>query len=180
VIRRTSLAVALSLVLAACGGGSSASPSGAPEPVTDGARDATFALTLTVDHGAFRAGEPITVVATYAYLGPKSTERAFHAAQAVGFRIEEIGGQRGMGGGMDQPCLFTDVVANQPVAVSFSKAGEVSDVPGVGFDLAWYQDPVLRLPAGNWRIIANLDVSLGDCGGEHHALEAAVGVAAEP
>jgi hypothetical protein len=81
---------------------------------------------------------------------------------------------------MDMPCLYTDAAAGQPVAIPFSKAGPISDVPGVGFDLAWYQDPVLRLPAGNWRIIANLDVSLGDCGGEHHELEAAVGVAVEP
>ena len=178
-IRRVLCAAALSLVVAGCGSGSSPSPSGAPEPVSGAARDATFAITLAADRGPYRAGEPITVGAGYTYLGPKGTERVFHASSAVGFRIEEIGGTRGMGGGMDQPCLFTDVVASRPVAAPFFKSGAISDVPGVGFDLAWYQDPVLRLPAGSWRIIAYLDVYLGACGGEHHTLEAAVVIAVE-
>jgi hypothetical protein len=164
------------------GGAPSSTPSAsaAPEPVTDAVRDATFALTLTVDRGVYRAGEPITVSASYTYLGPKGTEKVFHAEQAVGFRIEEIGGTRGMGGGMHEPCRFTDVVAGQPVPVPFSKFGAISDVPGAGFDRAWYEDPVLRLPAGSWRIVAYLDAWLGECGGERHALETAVGIAVEP
>jgi hypothetical protein len=182
VTRRTLFVAILALVAAACA--SSASPSGSspaePRPVTDAARDVAFALTLSVDRAAFRPSESISVAATWTYLGPKGAERAFHAAQPIGFVIEEIGGGRRMGGGMDMPCLFTDVVAGQPVAVPFGKAGEVTDDPSAGFDLAWYQDPVLRLPAGSWRIIAFLDVYLGDCGGESHALEASVGVVVEP
>jgi hypothetical protein len=182
VIRRTLSVATLALAMAACAG--SASPSGSapaePEPVTDAARDVAFALTLSVDRAAFRSSEPITVAATWTYLGPKGAERVFHAARPVGFVIEEIGGGRGMGGGMELPCLFTDVVAGQPVAVPFGKAGEVTDDPSAGFDLAWYQDPVLRLPPGSWRIVAYLDVYLGDCGGESHTLEAAVGVVVEP
>jgi len=169
----------LLVVLAACD--TSGTP-GTIAPVTpsDTARDATFALTIAVDRPMYRAGQPIGVMTTYTYLGPKATERVFHAASPVGFRIEEIGGRRGMEGGMDMPCLFTDVPAGQPVAVAFTKSGGISEEPGVGFDLAWYQDRVLSLPAGSWRIGASLDAYLGDCGGEAHALDVAVEVPVEP
>jgi hypothetical protein len=175
--RLLAVVVAASLLAAACGAASSPSSSAAaPEPVADATRDATFALALSADRARYRAGEPISALATFTYLGPKAAERVFHAASAIGFRIEEIGGTRGMAGGMNMPCLFTDVTAAQPVPVPFAKAG----VPGGEFDMAWYQDPVLTLPTGSWRIIAYLDVYLGDCGGERHALEVGVGVAVEP
>ena len=166
-------------VLAAC------SPGGAPAtnaPVTpsDTARDATFALTITLDRSIYRAGQPIGVLTTYTYVGPKATERVFHAASPAGFRIEEIGGRRGMEGGMRLPCLSTDVAAGQPVAVEFAKSGMISEEPGVGFDLAWYEDPVLSLPAGRWRISAVFDADLGDCGGEPHALQVSSEVLVEP
>ena len=169
----------LIVVLAACG--TSETPSAnAPVAPSDTARDATFALTIAVDRSIYRAGQPIGVLTTYTYLGHKATERVFHAASPVGFRIEEIGGRRGMEGGMDMPCLSTDVATGQPVAVAFSKSGAISDEPGVGFDLAWYEDRVLSLPAGRWRIGATLEAYLDDCGGEAHALDVAVEVLVEP
>jgi hypothetical protein len=93
----------------------------------------------------------------------------FHAAYPIGFRIEEVGGERLMGGGMDLPCLRTELAKSGSTVLPFGKAGSPDD-PTQGFDRAWYEDPVLRLPAGTWRIIAHLDVSLGDCGGEPHQL----------
>jgi hypothetical protein len=173
------LVVALVVTLSACGDAASSAPA-APANPSATVRDETFALTLAADRPHYRPTDAISVAASYAYLGPRVTERAFHAAQAIGFRIEEIGGQRGMGGGMDMPCLFTDVAAGQPVAVPFAKAGVISDDPNVGFDAAWFQDPVFRLPAGRWRVVATLGVSLSDCGGEAHALEASVEVVVEP
>ena len=172
------LAVALA-VLAACGPGGTPATN-APVAPSDTARDATFALTITLDRSIYRAGQPIGVLTTYTYLGPKATERVFHAASPVGFRIEEIGGRRGMEGGMDMPCLSTDVAAGQPVAVAFAKSGLVSEEPGVGFDLAWYEDRVLSLPAGRWRISAVFDAYLGDCGGEAHGHGVSIEVLVEP
>jgi len=172
------LAAALA-VLAACGPGGTPATN-APVAPSDTARDATFALTITLDRSIYRAGQPIGVLTSYTYLGPKASERVFHAASPVGFRIEEIGGRRGMEGGMDMPCLSTDVAAGQPVAVAFAKSGLVSEEPGVGFDLAWYEDRVLSLPAGRWRISAVFNADLGDCGGEPHALQVSSEVLVEP
>jgi hypothetical protein len=139
------------------------------------AQDDTFYFEILADKAAYAPDEPIDVVASFTYLGPNATERVFHAASPVGFRIEEIGGTRVMGGGMDLPCLFTDVESGVPETVPFAKSGSPTDGEA-GFDRAWYADPELRLPPGRWRIVANLWVSLGECG-VGHRLEAAVEVA---
>jgi hypothetical protein len=74
-----------------------------------------------------------------------------------------------MGGAMDQPCLRTELAKGEAAVIPFGKAGS-PDNPKEGFDRAWYEDPVLRLPAGTWQIVAYFEASLGDCGGERHQL----------
>ena len=138
-------------------------------PVGATAEDTTFRLALTTPRAIYSPEDAIEPVATWTYLGPRPTETIFHAAYPIGFQIEEVGGERGMGGGMDQPCLRTELAKGELAALPFAKAGSPDD-PRRGFDLAWYMNPVLQLPAGTWRIIAHLDVSLGDCGGEAHQL----------
>jgi hypothetical protein len=89
----------------------------------------------------------------------------------IGFRIEEVGGVRKMAGGMRQPCGSTELTKGIATDIPFAKAGS-PDNPKDGFDQAWYEDPVLRLPEGSWRIIAYLDVQIGGdgCAGEPHQL----------
>ena len=142
------------------------SPAG---PVVASAEDASFRLDLTTPQATYSAEDAIEPVARMTYLGPRATETILHAAYPIGFRIEEVGGQRSMGGGMDQPCLGTELAKGESAVLPFAKAGSPDD-PAQGFDRAWYEDPVLRLPAGTWRIIAYLDVFIGDCGGERHQL----------
>jgi hypothetical protein len=142
---------------------------GPGDPVGAIAEDATFRLALTTPRAIYSPEDAIEPVATVTYLGPRPTETIFHAAYPIGFQIEEVGGERGMGGGMEQPCLRTELGKGESAALPFAKAGSPDD-PRRGFDLAWYMDPVLRLPAGTWQIIAYLDAFLGDCGGERHQL----------
>jgi hypothetical protein len=147
-------------------------PSGPDGPLGATAEDASFRLALTTPRTTYGTEDAIEPVATMTYLGPRATETVFHAAYPIGFRIEEVGGQRLMGGGMDQPCLRTELPKGGSVVLPFAKAGS-PDAPEQGFDRAWYEDPVLRLPAGTWRIVAYLDVFIGDCGGERHQLTVA-------
>jgi hypothetical protein len=116
--------------------------------------------------------DAIEPVATVTYLGPNATATMFHATQPIGFRIEEVGGERLMGGGTRLPCLSTELAKGASTIVAFGKSGSPDD-PKNGFDLAWYEDPVLRLPAGTWRLIATLNVNVGTggaCGVERHRL----------
>jgi hypothetical protein len=148
----------------------SASPAASPgAPVVGTAEDANFRLVLTTPRSTYTTNDAIEPVATVTFLGPNATETMFHAMYPIGFRIEEVGGVRNMGGGMDQPCISTELAKGASDVVPFGKAGSPDD-PKAGFDIAWYQDPVLRLPVGTWRIIAHLDIQLGKCGGEPHQL----------
>ena len=142
---------------------------GPGDPVWATAQDASFRLALTTPRATYGPDDAIEPLASVTYLGPKATETMFHAAYPIGFQIKEVGGERLMGGAMDQPCLRTELARGEAAVLPFSKAGSPDD-PKEGFDRAWYEDPVLRLPAGTWQIIAYFDVSLGDCGGEPHQL----------
>jgi hypothetical protein len=144
-------------------------PPRTPGPLGATAEDASFRLALTTPRTTYGTEDAIEPVATMTYLGPRPAETVFHAAYPIGFRIEEVGGPRLMGGGMNQPCLRTELAKGGSAVLPFAKAGSPDD-PTQGFDLAWYEDPVLRLPAGTWRIFASLDVFIGDCGGERHQL----------
>ncbi len=136
------------------------------------AEDANFRLVLTTPRTTYTTSDAIEPVASVTYLGPKTSETMFHAMYPIGFRIEEVGGVRNMGGGMDQPCISTELAKGASDVLPFGKAGSPDD-PKTGFDIAWYQDPVLRLPVGSWRIVAYLDIQLGNCGGEPHQLTVA-------
>ena len=116
--------------------------------------------------GAYGTNDSIRPVATVTYLGPLAAETTFHATSPVGFRIEEIGGDRLMSGATRLPCGSTELARGAPALYPFAKSGDTSS----GFDEAWYRDPVLRLPAGTWRIVAMFHVALGDCSGERHQL----------
>jgi hypothetical protein len=146
-------------------------PSPSPQstgPVFASTEDESFRLSLSTPNGTYATDEVIEPVASLTYLGPRDSLQVFHAASPIGFSIREVGGDRVMGGGMDMPCLSTDLPRGRPMEFPFAKAG----APGEPneFDRAWYEDPALRLPGGTWRLTAELQVAIGDCGGEEHRL----------
>ena len=55
-----------------------------------------------------------------------------------------------MGGGMDTPCLRTELAKGEAAVLPFSKAGS-PDNPKEGFDRAWYEDPVYACQRGRGR-----------------------------
>lgn len=133
--------------------------------------DGMFRLRLTTPRALYAPGEAIEPIASVTYLGPDPTQTMYHGGSPVGFVIEEVDGDRQMDGGMDLPCLHTAITKDRPIAYPFEKAGTTEH----GFDAAWYADPVLRLPAGTWRIRAYLDIDVTDgtstCGALHHHLD---------
>jgi hypothetical protein len=135
-------------------------PSFTLDPVVGTAEDPTFRLALTTPHGIFGPNDAIGPVATLTYRGPSDTITYGHGAPAVSFAIEEIGGDRQMSGGVDDVCQLTTLDAATPATIRFQKGGQV----GLGFDQAWFADPVLRLPVGTWRISATLEASVPACG----------------
>ena len=143
---------------------------GTTGPVTATAEDGMFRLELTTPRGIYGPDDAIEPVATVTYLGPDADVRIFHSTHPIGFLIEEVGGERTAGGGTRLPCRSTHLMKGEPFAQPFWKGGS----PDEPFDQAWYEDPVLRLPPGTWRIVAMLNSKVGDgCTGEAHRLEVA-------
>jgi len=173
-VRRLIVALALGLTVAAC---AEILPVGPAEAVAE-ATDDLFVFTVRSPANRYASGAPIVVGAELVYQGPKARETIYHASSPVGWQLAQLDGPAVMGGGMDEPCLNTDLERGAAQVVPFQKAGVVDDVGP--FDRAWFEDRVLRLPAGRWRISAELGVALGDCGGEPHALEASIELLVTP
>lgn len=160
----------------------STSSSLSPEPSADGpvaARtdDGVFRLDLTAPRAVYGPDDPIEALAQITDLGPNGETSLYHGSSPVGFTIQEVGGTREMGGGMDEPCLSTAITKDVPLAYPFQKAGSPDES---GFDRTWYLDPGLRLPTGTWRIRATLDIDVTDgtktCGGIHHEFDVVIEV----
>ncbi|MBA2314133.1 MAG: hypothetical protein H0V87_02000 [Chloroflexi bacterium] len=150
----------------------------APRPAVAEASDDLFLLVVRSPADRHPTGQPIDVFAELLYQGPKNSETIFHASSPIFWQIVQLDGPAVMEGGMDMPCLSTDLQAGAPKRYPFEKAGVVEDVPP--FNRAWFEEDALRLPAGRWRFVATLSVSLGDCGGEPHELEASVDLVVGP
>jgi hypothetical protein len=137
-------------------------------PVTATTDDGMFRLGLTTPRSSYSTVDEIDPVASLIYLGPDPVRTIYHAVHPMSFRVEEIGGGRAMDGGGDQPCNHTMLTKDEVVGQAFSKAGSPTDDPSVGFARAWYADPILRLPAGRWRVIVELAIAVDGCGGPRH------------
>jgi hypothetical protein len=117
------------------------------EPVSGSVHDGVFRLDLKTPHGIYGPGDVIKPVATLFYVGPQSDVTFGHGAPTISFRIEEVGGNRVMDGGVDDVCLSTTLARGQPAPFTFIKgrhgrsrfrSGMVqrSGAPPAGRDLA--------------------------------------------
>lgn len=167
----------------AVGCNSTAPPSPAATAPLAVARDASFELTvgLAVPVAGFKSGDPIPIDAAYQFLGPEPSLVAGSAyPSGVYFSLEQLDGPLDQAGGVnDLMCLSTPLTQGVLVHVPFYKSGAYSaSDPNAAFWDRYFADPMLRLPAGQWRITAHLDASLGlagvPCAGEAHTLAASV------
>lgn len=143
-------------------------------PVSATQSDPLFTMTVTIPHAQVETTTAIEPVARFGYVGPLGSVDVHHGAPLVYWSIRELGGQRVMSGGVDTVCLQSTLEAGRVAKQEFAKSGEVSEDPRTGFDLAWFRQPQLRLPAGRWAISATFDGYLGSCGGERHQVSATV------
>lgn len=140
------------------------------EPVSAVADDGVFRLEIGIPQVDYATTDPIRPSARLSYIGAQDAVVYGHASPAVYFTIQQLDGSAQMGGGADDLCELTTLRRDQPAVVAFAKAGQI----GLGFDLAWFRDPVLRLPAGTWRIGVSFEGTIPACdiGSETHRLAA--------
>jgi hypothetical protein len=177
--RRLVAAAAIVVVLGACG--AAPSPTGsalasatplAPEaseasgqPVVLEGRDAGFALSLRIGSDAVDAGAPIDVAATLTWEGANRQAAIWGSGGGpVSFGIEQIDGDIRMDAVMTADCAQHEYTRGVPVAIPFRKSGGFpDDDPNADFYRVFFADPVLRLPAGRWRVRATASGYLVPC-----------------
>ncbi len=164
VLRRVA-AVAAALACAACG--SAAAPS--DEAIVGGqANSQGFVLQVVIPSAVWSSVDEIRVMTTLTWTGAAPQQELWGSGSGPAtFGFEEIGGAgRAMGGGGTDDCASTRYGRGVAVPIKVQKsAGWDDGDPNAAFYQAWAKDPVLRLPAGRWRLTVGVDGYLDTCGG---------------
>lgn len=165
------------LLVAACG---EPAPSGSEPPtgtpiVREGVADG-FRLVLLVGSDAYDAGAPIDVGATLTWTGPADRATVWASGSGVvSFVVEQVDGPIALGGAMTADCVAHEFERLVPVPIPFRKSGGFSaDDPNADFYRAFFADPLLRLPAGTWRLGAIASGFLEPCEIDAETLEIAL------
>jgi len=140
-------------------------------PVSNTARDAAFAVQMSLPRSVYHVGEAIEVATTATYVGSAPTVRAYSEWDSlVVFSLEQLDGPRDMLDVVsDLMCREVDLGRDQPIDVPFLKNGGYSATdPQAAFWKQYFADRELHLPAGQWRIVAMLDADLNP-GCQHYA-----------
>jgi hypothetical protein len=166
-------------------GASSANPPIEAPSISASDESGDFRLELVVEQDRYRAGQPILADATMTYIGPASSIGLLGSGTGiVTTSIRQLDGAIQQGGASTSDCVRYELLRDEPMHVPFSKSGGFADDdPLADFYRAFFEDPLLRLPAGRWEISASTGFYAGgeDCGdGEWIALTARVEVVIEP
>jgi hypothetical protein len=171
------LILVLALAAASMGGAPAPSPTGNVAAMTDG----TFEMSIQAPKTHYAIDEPIEVLATLEYLGPEPSIDVSSAPGMPGFGVEQLDGSHRADPGYRLSCASRSFDRGQPVAYPFSKSGGFSpEMPDADFMSRYLNivdgraDPVLRLPAGTWRVFAEAQFAEGGCSGTAHKLEVGI------
>lgn len=174
--RQRVLAILAIAVLTACGGRSGSTPSpseagGAPSnqaqaPTDDQASSGPFLLTISTPRLTWAVNQPIDLTASLVYRGDApSVALAGSGSGLVGFGVEELTGRRRVDPGWLDDCRHYQLDRNVPLSRHYVKSGGFTDEdPDRDWLRQFFSDPLLRLPAGRWRITAYADFFEQTCG----------------
>jgi len=144
--------------------------------------DPLFAVRIRAEPAVYRSGQPIRITAWLTYTGPKAEEKLVGSGSGlVLFSWEQLDGRLRQEAVATADCVPYSIKRVEPLVVPFAKAGAYQgDDPDVGFWQQYFADPVLRLPAGRYRIQALPRLTIGECGGPEHRLDATVEITVLP
>jgi hypothetical protein len=149
-------------LLAAC----SSQPSPDQTPPTAIAAGQGFALAMGVPADHFAVGQAIDVLTTLTWTGPAPKATIWGSGSGpVIFLFEDLTGRHRMpGGAMTADCAKHPFAQGVATSIPFHKSGGwIADDPDAAFFREFFADPLLRLPAGNWRITADVEGMLAEC-----------------
>jgi hypothetical protein len=155
----------------------SASPAPAPSapPISASVEDETFRLTITTPRSTYTTTEAIPISATLELLRTEPTTIAGPGSGPLGFGIEQLDGPIDTQPGWRASCGHDTWAPGEVRTEPFAKSGGFSaDDPMAGFWRAYFDEPDLILPAGQYRVFAVVDYDLDDCSIDESILTAEV------
>jgi hypothetical protein len=176
---RGTVAAALLLTAALALAGCDMLPGGAGPVARDA--DRSFELLLRVGSTRYTANQPIDVSATLSYVGPEAgVDVVGSGSGLISFSAKQLDGRLQMGGAQTSDCKRYRLDRGRPLEVPYVKSGGWSaDDPDAVFYVAFFNDPVFRLPRGRWQISATSDFYVGECAGPSHTIGAEVTIVVE-
>jgi hypothetical protein len=182
--RLASTALAFGVALAACAGQPLSPAASPPTGAAVRASDVTgaFELTFELPRTTFRAGEPIEGRATLSVIGGAPVVFGSSGGGPFVFSFSEMNGRRHVGGAMSADCAPYRLEPGRPMTSAIRKSGGFSDDdPEAAFYQAFLGDPIVSLPAGDWRITAVASLVEGEgCSGAGRNLSAPIEVHVVP
>ncbi len=125
----------------------------------------------------YRAGEAIEGQATLGVVGGSAVAFGSSGGGPFVFDVAEVGGLRRVGGAMTADCAPYRLEPGRPMMSAIIKSGGYSaDDPEAAFAQAFLDgNPVVSLPAGDWRITAGASLVEGEgCSGASRSLAAPI------
>jgi hypothetical protein len=153
--------------------------------VVDEVEDGSFAVRIKAPESVYSADAPIEISTMFAYLGPESDFDSYHFGPSIAFSIEQLDATNPQVAAtiLDALCVSTKmprgVYHDAPI-------NHVARVTGDGVDVNWkdghLEGPILRLPAGDWRITATFAPTHGACSNPlgARALQASIDIKVVP
>jgi hypothetical protein len=187
-LARAAILVVLALLLGiGCDAPTTPSPSpSAPAqavPIERVSGDAEFLLTMRVGSARYRAGEPIDIAWTLTYRGPKDGIDALGSGSGlIGLSLAQLEGPLRIESAMSADCRPYRFLRGEAVPVPYRKSGAYSAAdPNAAFYKAYFDDPVVRLPAGTWKLTAATEFATGEgCTPPWHRFRLEMTIVVEP
>ena len=179
---RWSVAALVGLLVAGCAASPTPTPEAVAQPGHAEAAQGRFRLTFDLPRTTWNAREPIQGTATLQVLGTGGADIGGSGIGLFGFAFLETGGRRKMEPGFAADCRAYRLQAGLPTISPITKSGGfTSDDPEAAFYRSFFQDPLVHLPPGEWRIVAVASFVEGrDCSGSSHTIQAPITVLIVP
>jgi hypothetical protein len=175
-------ALALCLVLAACGP-SQPTPAPSAQPGARAAQlQAPYLVTLELPRDTWKAGEPITGAATLSLVQGADADVGGAGGGLLAFEYASVDGVHHVEPVSDAACATYHLVGGVPMTTQLSHSGAFyPEQPDFEFNRAFITAPDVRLPAGDWKITAIASFVEGQgCSGASRTIKATVTVHITP
>jgi hypothetical protein len=151
------LAIVLAATLSACG-----LVTGSKAPVSVD-REGPFVRRFEATAPTYREGQAVMAVARMSYDGPDTVAHLSGSGSGpILFNIEQLDGDIDQSAFQHDNCRPYDLNADQPFEVPFRKSGSFDPrAADAAFWRAFFDEPRLLLPAGQYRLTAVVDLLVG-------------------